>query len=256
MGNRTSGPDSFFKARGSTVSPLSRLSCGCHQCGGPEVPTANQAESGEPSNQGWLDVLLRNLDRDPARAADRYVLLWGRLEKFFERRQCIDAGALADNCITLLGRRLEKIHIDDVELYALGIARRIYWRYLHTLRGDRGTDDVELVGDQDPARSLQEQLDAERLRDCIQICVQGLSRSDRETLAIGSGEDAPGLVEARATTARRLSIDEGDLGTTSARDRLAQDLGITEDALKKRIHDARRKLRVRVSNCLKAAKRK
>jgi hypothetical protein len=230
------------------------------QTGGSKVDGADPADADGASEQAQLDALLCNLDPDPQRAGERYVILWGRLEKFFERRRCIDTGALVDTCLTLLGNRLQKIKVESIESYAFGIALRVYRAYLRKAKrqlteGDQGFKEP-FIGDADPGRTLQEGLDAEKLRNCIELCIRGLSTLERETLASWSGDDAPGLAEARGAIAEKLGIRECDLSTAAAKTKLAKELGISEGALKKRAHDIRTKLRFRVSNCMKGRKRK
>jgi hypothetical protein len=77
-------------------------------------------------DQDPLDVLLARLDPDRMRAGQRYETLRRTLVKFFELRQHADADVLADRAIDLVSRRLaDGLDIDSVELFSLGVARRL-----------------------------------------------------------------------------------------------------------------------------------
>ncbi len=73
-----------------------------------------------------LRVLLARLDSDPARAAERYEHLRGKLIKFFEWEQSNAPEDLADECLDRFARKLEEgIDVQSPGGYLAGIARMI-----------------------------------------------------------------------------------------------------------------------------------
>ena len=72
-----------------------------------------------------LDKFLARLDPDRERAGVKYQNLHRKLVKLFEWRSAPCAENLADETIDRVARKLDKVDIHDVILYALGVAHNV-----------------------------------------------------------------------------------------------------------------------------------
>lgn len=91
------------------------------------TPSADAAEKrGTASAGAHFHALLARLGRDTADAAPAYEALRQRLVLFFRLHVPAEAEALADTVLDRLARRIDEgIAVDNVRLYALGIAHHV-----------------------------------------------------------------------------------------------------------------------------------
>lgn len=196
--------------------------------------------SPESSSDRWqltpesFQALLAALDRHEARAVVRYQRLHQRLVFFFMRHRAIHPEDLADICLNRLARKLldsqnidnqnsDSQRIENIEAFTLGIARMVLREdqagHLRTQRAfSEWTRNKSL-----PVATSHE--DGEKL-DIMERHFSSLPESVREMLSsyhLGRG-----------------------VARIERRQRLAQDLGITIGALRKRVFDLQAQLRHKV----------
>ena len=184
------------------------------------------------TERGFAKFLAR-LGDSPDRAGDGYEELRLMLVKFFEWRDSWFPEDDADETINRVVRKLDEgqEEIQNLEAYCFGVARLVY---LESLRApDRRRADLEdlppLVA---PSTSATEVDESRSLRlECFRRCLEVLPTNTRE------------LVTAYFQDEKRTRIDH--------RKQLATELGISAEALRRRIKLARDKIEKCVSKCLK-----
>lgn len=183
------------------------------------------------TERGFAKLLAR-LGDDSDRAGDRYEELRLMLVKFFEWRDSWFPEDDADETINRVVRRLDdKEEIQNLEAYCFGVARLVS---LERLRAPdrRRTDLDELPPLIAPDASADEMEERRSLRlECFRRCMEALPTNTRE------------LVTAYFQDEKRARIDH--------RKQLATELGISAEALRRRVKLARDKIEKCVSKCLK-----
>lgn len=179
--------------------------------------------------------LLQCLDTDAERAAEKYVALRERLAKFFECRGCNATLDLADETINRVARRLnegETIRATDPTPYFYGVARNVL-REDQKNRNRQFLPLDELTPPQHPRMDPSETDDQEaerqrldRLLDCLETCLEELPKETCQLL-LDYHRD-----EKRARIKRRKEM--------------AEQMGITVNALKIRVHRLRTTLGRRI----------
>ena len=176
----------------------------------------------QPSFPEALNVLLAWLNSDRERAGEQYEQLRRKLMLFFEARHCNPrAEELADRTLDLVARRLQQgveIYTHVVVHYAYGVARNILRDYCKRVKLQPVTRDPMLVP---PPRSAREQQ-----LQCLERCLNELPPESRH------------LIQTYYQEEKRAKIDQ--------RQRLAQQLGISANALRLRAHQIRLKLEASV----------
>lgn len=171
-----------------------------------------------------FDSLLAWLDADREQAGEKYERIRRRLIRIFTCRGCPDAEELADETITraaLKAPEVAKDYVGDPALYFYGVAQKVF---LETLRK------------RPPAPAAPpppDSAEVEREYACLERCMEGLPRENRE-LVLEYYRD-----EGRAKIERRK--------------RLAGRLGIAQNALRIRAHRIRATLQQCVFACLEEA---
>ena len=178
-----------------------------------------------------FDRLLAALDRDRDEAGAKYLALRKNLRRFFEARRLAAADEAADEVLNRLARKLEMgERLENPNTYALGIARLValefYKSPLHKTTAEIPESSVAPFDDE----RAQE---TEKLA-CLNRCLAGLSPDNRQ-LIVGyyQGE-------------KRSKIDN--------RQRLADALGIPNNALRNRAVRLRDKLETCINECLDGKK--
>lgn len=171
----------------------------------------------ERLTQEGLEALLRALGPDRDEAAVRYQRLRERLLFFFARRQFIMAESLADEVLDRLAGRLRSgERIDVPESYAYGIARLVAQE--ETRRSIR-----EAEANRHYARNVSTVLDTQdegEMQEAMEACLSRHSDEDRK------------LLTEYYTSRGRALIDH--------RRQLAESLGMTPNAFRKRVFRLRR----------------
>lgn len=176
-----------------------------------------------------LDRLLLALGNDREEAAVRYERLRQRLVFFFARREFIVADSLADEVLDRLAVRLTNGEpIEVPESYAYGIARLVAQE-----EARRSIREVE--ANRHYARNISSVSDTQdegEIQEAMEVCLSRHSEEDRKL-----------LIEYYTSRGRAL-IDH--------RRQLAESLGMTPNAFRKRVFRLRRAIeectRARLSN--------
>lgn len=169
-----------------------------------------------------LGLLMARLDADPAIAGQRYEHLRRALQKFFTWQGDPDPDHAADETLDRVARRLDQgSPIDDVPTFAHGVARMV------RLERQRRRAQHPTVTDEGAAEQLASPPPApeDATLDCLQHCLSALAEDERD------------VILRYYTGDRRAKID--------GRARLAQELGVSENALRHRVQ----RLRERVKGC-------
>lgn len=173
-----------------------------------------------------FEALLAWLDPDRDRAGERYQRIRERLIALFVWRGCAAAEDLADETLNRVARRLYEgveVRTQVGESYVYGVAQRVFQEALRRAQPvdaeERELDRmlVSEVGEPGPRRR------------CFERCLAALPAADRRLLL------------------RYHGLHHGGQG----RKILGDELGITLNTLRIRIHRIRRKLQESLEECLK-----
>lgn len=187
----------------------------------------------EALTERGLAMFLARLGDNPERAGDGYEELRLMLVKFFEWRDSWFPEDDTDETINRVVRKLDdgKEEIQNLEAYCFGVARLVH---LERLRApDRRRADPEVLVLMAAPVSDASDLDEppqDRL-ECFRKCLETLPASTRK------------MVVSYFQDEKRVRIDH--------RRRLAMELGISPEALRRRVKLARDKIENCVSKCLK-----
>jgi RNA polymerase sigma factor (sigma-70 family) len=176
----------------------------------------------EALTQERFDSLLNWLDPDRDIAAEKYEAIRLRLQKIFAARGCSEIEDLADETITRVASKIEQLgnYSGDPARYFYGVAHHIWQDY----RRRRSSETLPL--ESPPVLST----DVERQLSCVEKCLEQLSPSNRE-----------------AVLAYYLHEKESRLASRKV---LADQLGISQNALRIRFHRIKLKLQDCVHACL------
>jgi DNA-directed RNA polymerase specialized sigma24 family protein len=175
-----------------------------------------------------FDSLLAWLDADRDAAALKYEKIQLRLIRIFACRGCCEAESLADEVIDRVASKVEWLivnYVGDPALYFYAVARNVYKEYLR--RNPRMGLHEQAV------REVSNLEEDEQQYVCLTNCMEHLP-AESSSLVIKYYE---GEKQAKITNRKRL----------------AEELGITLDALRIRAHRIRRELRKCVLLCLEQA---
>jgi len=181
-----------------------------------------------------FEKFLTALDSDRTQAAKKYEILRRKLLKLFERRQCIQTEELADETLDRLAKRLAAEPIQDVSLFACGIARKIYFEArrktgrLISIEECYGHEDLMAGGDTE--QNITTVLANAQDLGCLTKCLAALPLECHELiLEYYRGE-------------KRVRIEQ--------RKALARKRGISMEALRSEASRVRDRLRNCVTRCL------
>jgi DNA-directed RNA polymerase specialized sigma24 family protein len=179
--------------------------------------------------------LLVWLDEGSDSQGQKYLEMRARLVVYFDRKNCSTPDDLADETLNRIARRLDEegISVSDTPArYCYIVARFVFLEYLrgkqktHTLFTDLGKRCQEPASIGTDGAGEQRQ----RLLSCLERCLEGLDVSQREIIArYYTGEQRQKINNRRA---------------------LADDLGISPNALSIRACRIRDKLEACVRECL------
>ncbi|HEV2826160.1 MAG TPA: hypothetical protein VGW76_01060 [Pyrinomonadaceae bacterium] len=178
-------------------------------------------------NKNWelteeqFNRLLEWLDPDRETAAKNYGLIQLRLVRFFAARGCVNAEDLADKSINVVTAKLQGLgtYVGDPALYFLGVARYVYLEHLRDINRPPPPQPPSPDPDPDP-----------NLEICLRRCLVELPPEDQ--LLVVDYEEG----EKQARIQKRRQI--------------ADNLGITINALRIKIHRLHQQLRKCMDQCL------
>jgi DNA-directed RNA polymerase specialized sigma24 family protein len=171
--------------------------------------------------QAAFDSLLAWLDSDRDQAGRKYEFIRQRLIKIFTCRGRNDADELADetiNRVTLKAAKIAQEYVGDPALYFYGVAQKVY---LESLR----KRPPAVVPPPPPALTEDEQE-----YECLEKCMEQLPPGNRELILEYYQNDKRQKVEYRK--------------------KLAERLGIAQNAVRIRAHRIRQTLQRCVQECL------
>lgn len=180
-----------------------------------------------------LEALLDALGPDRQRAAETYERIRSRLVQLFGWRGCREPEVLVDETLNRVARKLQEgleIRAEDPFRYVIGVAHKVFHEVLrHDARRRQALHDAGHQPEPEPVT------DEDRLRlGCLDECLDSL------------GDDGQWI----------LRFYEGEKGERiQNRKDLAEELGITTNALRIRAHRLRSKLEDCVRSCVQRTKR-
>ena len=157
--------------------------------------------------------LLARLDPDPERAGSAYEHLRRALAGFFAWRGAATPEECADETLDRLAARVAEGVVEDVPRFALGIARLVlleHWR-----RPGARSVPLEDLG-REPAAAPEVGDDDSRARD-LALCLDELPGEGRELILQYYGADGRARIEARKRIADALGISENALRSRAQR---------------------------------------
>jgi RNA polymerase sigma factor (sigma-70 family) len=185
-------------------------------------------DSKDSITQENFDRLLNWLDPERSRAGEKYEAIRLRLIKIFVVRGCIDADALADETINRVTRKVEEVsnqYVGDPSNYFYAVARKVYLEYLRVTSRSATISlpdqDVERIPI--PAPALNGVQETEVLLRATEECLKALSKENRDLLFAYYME-------------------------TDNRKTLAHQVGVTQMALRQRMH----RLRIALRRCIES----
>jgi DNA-directed RNA polymerase specialized sigma24 family protein len=166
--------------------------------------------------------LLAQLNTDPVLAGEEYEKLRARLIYFFVRKGCQIAPELADETINRMARKIEEGHeIKDIFKFSYGVARFVLREHWGDPMRSWEQLDVQLSSSES-----DREVDDHRLV-CMKKCLQTL------------------LWEEQYLVLKNCTLNK------EGKEELARALGLTINALRRRVYRIRRKLHVCCENCLR-----
>ncbi|HVS81665.1 MAG TPA: hypothetical protein VHE60_08005 [Pyrinomonadaceae bacterium] len=182
--------------------------------------------------------LLAWLDESSGSEGQTYLEMRRRLVAYFDRKGCSAPDELADETLNRVARRLEeegKIESETPAKYCYTVARFVFVEYLReTQKGTVALDEIrrQRHGNDSTAAAVDD--DKEKMLDCLERCANKLEPSNRE------------LITRYYVGRERVKIEN--------RRSLAEELGITMNALAIRACRIRDKLEACVRQCANEAK--
>jgi RNA polymerase sigma factor (sigma-70 family) len=186
-----------------------------------------------------FDILLSQLDPDRERAGELYETIRRKLVRLFEWRGCVSPEDLADETFNRVARRLSEgveLRSSDPYGYFCGVAHLLYKEVLR--RAAREHRAIESGDWPSPSMADDDETADPRL-ERLRHCLQRLPPDQRDlVLRYYQGKSDQG---------------KNDQGEHNIRNRqaLARDLGVPMNALRIRVHRARRKLESCVHDALR-----
>ncbi len=165
-----------------------------------------------PLTQAAFDSLLAWLDPDRDQAGKKYEYIRRRLIKIFDCRGRHDAEDLADetiNRVTLKAAKIAEEYVGDPALYFYGVANKVY---LESVRKRPAPA---------PPPPPDTFAEVEQEYECLEKCLEQISLNSRELILEYYQNDKRVKVEYRRKLAERLGIAQNAVRIRAYRIRLA-----------------------------------
>jgi len=180
-----------------------------------------------------FDTLLTWLDPDRELAGRKYEDIRHSLVKIFTWRGVHDAEGLADETINRVAEKIQELKADylgDPALYFYGVAKKLLLEYSRTVQQQVPLPE-ELAAPSLPTDAPDaESATSERMLECLEACLEELSTENREILVSYYSKE------------RQAKID--------FRKELAEELGVSVNHLRVRVHRIRASLHECITRCL------
>jgi RNA polymerase sigma factor (sigma-70 family) len=177
-------------------------------------------------NEVALDKLLAALSEDRDEAGEKYLLLCKNLLRYFEVRGIFNSQSATDEVINRLARKLESgEQLENVNTYALGIARLLTLEIRKSPEQKTSNELPEII-----TSPVEEKSENEQKLVCLDKCL-GEITAEKKEIIIGyyQGE-------------RREKIEN--------RQKMAEKLGLPQNALRSRAVRLRGKLESCIRKCM------
>jgi RNA polymerase sigma factor (sigma-70 family) len=178
-----------------------------------------------------FEEILAWLNPDREVAAAIYVQLRHDLAKIFEWKGCSDPEGLTDEVFDRVAKKVHKVrptYEGDPRLYFRAVANNLVREDLKKRKTRLSLDDVEPL--EHPEAEAEDETAADR-DECLQSCLRELSSDKQE------------LIRAYYAKEKQAKIEN--------RGGLAQQLGISVETLRVRVHRIRESLEKCIERCLK-----
>lgn len=173
----------------------------------------------------------RAFDGDGPGVVERFRALQSKLIFYFERRHCFDPEELADETLERVMRRLcDGTEVSDLTNYSYGVARNVFYEYLRRERAKRKYTEEQRQRPEAAADEDGEAEARERRHRCQEGCMARLKERERWLL----------FEYYRYKGQRKVSHKQ----------KLAEQLNISREALTLRIFHLKRRLKACVKDCL------
>lgn len=181
----------------------------------------------------FFDIFLASLSQDLDQASEKYLLLRSKIALYFRLRGYSDPEGLTDIVLDRIIKKMgeEKIIIDDIYSYALGVAKNVSREYERSTRlfvPFEAVNNITAEGGVFYEKQEEEEREQNRYQ-CLQHCLSHLTESNREIL---------------------LAYYASKAEATKHREKMSHELGITVNTLRVRVHRIRESLHRCILKCL------
>ena len=175
----------------------------------------------EPPSQEAFNKLLAWLDADRDKAAEKYVRICSRIVRTYAAKGCWESEDIADETVNVIATRIDELiatYRGDPALYFYGVAKNIYKEWIKKNKVP-------------PKPPVIDNSEIERRCHCLENCLKELDPVDAEMV---------------------VRYYEGEKrGRIANRKKMAEELGISVNALRIRICHLLTRLRPFIEACLK-----
>ncbi|HEY0728820.1 MAG TPA: sigma-70 family RNA polymerase sigma factor [Pyrinomonadaceae bacterium] len=178
-----------------------------------------------------FEEILAWLDPDREVAGAIYVQLCHDLAQIFTWNRCSDPEGLTDEVFDRVSRKVHEVrktYVGDPRLYFYGVARNLIKEIRNRAKEQVPLEDTEVVG-ANPTIETGEEI-AEMRENCLNSCLELLGQEKRELILNYYARDKQAKIEHRT--------------------KLAQQLGISVQTLRVRVHRIRLALEQCIERCL------
>jgi len=178
-----------------------------------------------------FEKILAWLSSDREVAATMYVQLRHDLAKAFSFRGCIDPEGLTDQVFDRVAKKVDAVrptYVGDPRLYFRAVANNLVKEDLKKKRTLVSLEEPEL---REPAITASNEDDAEEIEECLHSCLQKLSAENRRLIVDYYAKEKQDKIDHRSA--------------------LAQQLGISVEALRVKVYRIRVSLQECIERCLK-----
>lgn len=148
-----------------------------------------------------FETLLKWLDPDLTKAAEKYLLIGRKLQQYFTNRQCFDAEHLADRTINRVIQKLPEIMDDYVGEPMNFIHRVAHFIFLEYQKESKSSPTIW----PDPVEPNEEQL------QCLEKCLRDFSPDEAELLLTYYRHEGQAKIHWHDKMAAKLGIEIGAL---------------------------------------------
>ena len=153
--------------------------------------------------EGAFHRFLNWLDEGVDSGGERYLEIRRRLERYFDRRNCLSPAELADETLNRVARRLEEegtIRATCPAHYCYIVAKLV----LH--EAVRRTNMLVEISDEHPASAARRDDRREMLLDILDKCLNDFAEEDRELLVDYYRGEQRAKIEHRRSLALRMGL--------------------------------------------------